>query len=71
MGGLRTLRGATGKVIGPCYPRHCAEELEAAISAFLDVHNEDERALKWIKSADDILGAIERYYARIVQNTSQ
>jgi transposase len=37
------------------------EELEAAINAFLDQHNADPRPFKWIKSADDILAAIERF----------
>jgi transposase len=37
------------------------EELEAAINAFLDRHNADPRPFKWIKSADDILAAIERF----------
>jgi transposase len=37
------------------------EELEAALNAFLDQHNADPRPFKWIKSADDILAAIERF----------
>ena len=37
------------------------EELEAAINACLDQHNADPRPFKWIKSADDILAAIERF----------
>jgi transposase len=37
------------------------EELEAAINAFLDQHNANPKAFKWIKSADDILAAIERF----------
>jgi len=36
-------------------------ELEAAIHSFLDQHNANAKAFKWIKSADDILAAIERY----------
>jgi transposase len=39
-------------------------ELEAAIQAFLDQHNANAKAFKWIKSADDILAAIERYCVR-------
>jgi transposase len=39
-------------------------ELEAAIQAFLDDHNRNPKAFKWIKSADDILAAIERYCVR-------
>lgn len=37
------------------------EELEAAINAFLDQHNADPKPFRWIKSADDILAAIERF----------
>jgi hypothetical protein len=37
------------------------EELEAAINAFLDQHNADPKPFRWIKSADDILAAVERF----------
>jgi transposase len=37
------------------------EELEAAINAFLDQHNMDPTPFRWVKSADDILAAIERF----------
>jgi transposase len=37
------------------------EELEAAITAFLDRHNAAPKPFRWIKSADDILTAIERF----------
>ncbi len=37
------------------------EELEGAINAFLDQHNSHPKAFKWIKTADDILAAIERF----------
>lgn len=37
------------------------EQLEAAIAAFLDQHNAAPQPFKWIKSADDILAAIERF----------
>ncbi len=36
-------------------------ELEDAIHAFLDHHNAHPKAFKWIKTADDILAAIERF----------
>ncbi len=36
-------------------------ELEAAITAFLDKHNAEPKAFRWVKSADDILAAIERF----------
>lgn len=39
-------------------------ELEAAIQSFLEQHNVNAKAFNWIKSADDILAAIERYCVR-------
>jgi transposase len=39
-------------------------ELQAAIQSFLDRHNANPKPFKWIKSADDILAAIERYCVR-------
>ena len=36
-------------------------ELEAAINAFLDQHNTDPTPFRWVKSADDILAAVERF----------
>src|SRR3978361_2149228 len=43
------------------------EELDAALPAFLDKHNAVPKPFRWIKSADDILAAIERF---CVYNTS-
>jgi hypothetical protein len=37
------------------------DELKAAINAFLDQHNAAPQPLRWIKSADDILAAMERF----------
>jgi len=37
------------------------EELEAAITAFLDHHNAAPKPFRWVKSASDILAAIERF----------
>ncbi|WP_428492517.1 hypothetical protein [Rhodopila sp.] len=37
------------------------EQLEAAINAFLDRHNAEPAPFSWIKSADDILAAVERF----------
>jgi transposase len=39
-------------------------ELQASIQSFLDGHNANPKPFKWIKSADDILAAIERYCVR-------
>jgi transposase len=45
------------------------EELEAAINAFLDHHNANPRPFRWIKSADDILAAVERFCAYNTSST--
>jgi hypothetical protein len=37
------------------------DELEAAINAFLDCHNAAPKPFRWVKSANDILAAIERF----------
>lgn len=37
------------------------EELEATINAFLDKHNAEPKPFRWVKSANDILDAIERF----------
>ena len=41
-------------------------ELERAIRAFLDVHNEDPKPFTWTKSADEILASIARFAQRTV-----
>lgn len=43
------------------------EELEVAINAFLDKHNAEPKPFRWVKSANDILVAIERF---CIYNTS-
>jgi hypothetical protein len=37
------------------------DDLEAAINAFLAHHNADPKPFRWIKSAEDILAAVERF----------
>jgi transposase len=37
------------------------QQLETAIQAFLDRHNAAPKPFRWVKSADDILAAIERF----------
>ena len=37
------------------------EDLETAINDFLAAHNADPKPFRWIKSADDILAAVERF----------
>ena len=41
-------------------------ELEAAIDAFLDAHNDDPKPFIWTKTADDILASIARFAQRTV-----
>ena len=40
-------------------------QLEAYIRAFIEQHNEDPKPFKWIKSADDILAAVKRFFASV------
>ena len=35
-------------------------DLEAGIAAFIDVHNENPKSYKWVKSADEILASVKR-----------
>lgn len=37
------------------------DELEQAIHAYIDSHNEDPKPFRWTKSADDILAAVKRF----------
>ena len=39
-------------------------ELETAIGAYIEAHNADPKPFRWIKSADDILAAINRFCRR-------
>ena len=43
------------------------EELEAAITAFLDDNNEEPEPFKWVKTADQILNSIKRFCARTLE----
>jgi transposase len=43
------------------------EELEAAITAYLDKHNTEPKPFRWVRSASGILAAIERF---CIYNTS-
>jgi hypothetical protein len=45
------------------------KELEAAITAFLDKHNAEPKPYRWIKSANDILDAIERFCIYNISST--
>jgi transposase len=42
-------------------------ELEAAIHAFLDAHNDDSKPFRWTKTADEILASIARFGQRTLQ----
>ena len=39
-------------------------ELEAAITAYIQARNADPKPFRWVKSADDILAAVERFCLR-------
>jgi len=36
-------------------------ELKADIVAFIEVHNQNPKPYKWVKSADEILAAVKRF----------
>ena len=40
------------------------KDLEAAISEYIDVHNEDPKPFVWTKTSDQILASIARYAQR-------
>ncbi len=40
---------------------HSVRQLEQAIYEFLDVHNENPKPFKWVKTADEILAKVARY----------
>jgi transposase/transposase-like protein len=39
-------------------------ELEAAIASYIQTHNDDPKPFRWVKTADDILAAIQRFCQR-------
>jgi len=39
-------------------------QLEQSIRQYIDTHNADAKPFVWTKSADDILGSIERFCLR-------
>ena len=41
-------------------------ELEAAITAYIEARNADPKPFRWVKSADDILAAVQRFCQRTV-----
>lgn len=41
-------------------------ELEAAITAYIEARNADPKPFRWIKSADDILAAVQRFCQRTI-----
>jgi transposase len=46
-------------------------ELEVAIKAYLDAHNENPKPFRWTKTADDILAAVGRFCQRTGQIQSK
>ena len=46
---------------------YSVRELEAAIQEFLEAHNEEPKAFRWTKSADDILASVAKHCAQILE----
>jgi transposase len=46
-------------------------ELEAAIDSYIDARNADPKPFRWVKSADDILAAVQRFCQRTSDVQSQ
>lgn len=46
-------------------------ELEAAITAYIDARNANPKPFRWVKSADDILAAVQRFCQRTVAIQNQ
>jgi hypothetical protein len=47
------------------------QELEAAITAYIEARNKDPKPFRWTKSADDILASIERFCRRTLAVQTQ
>ena len=45
-------------------------ELEAAIHAYIEAHNANPKPFRWVKSADDILAAVDRFCRRTLETTA-
>jgi putative transposase len=45
-------------------------ELEAAIQAFIENHNQDPKPFVWTKSADEILASVSRFCAHTLATDS-
>ena len=43
-----------------------ARDLEAAITAYIDARNAAPKPFRWVKSADDILAAVQRFCQRTI-----
>jgi hypothetical protein len=46
-------------------------ELEAAIHAYIEAHNANPRPFRWLKSADDILAAVDRFCRRTLETNTR
>ena len=45
-------------------------ELEAAIHAYIEAHNAKPKPFRWVKSADDILAAVDRFCRRTLETNT-
>jgi hypothetical protein len=55
-------------VTGITQAERCTVELERAILAYLDIHNENPRPFIWTKSADQILANVARFCQRTLDS---
>ena len=53
----------TRKQLQRCVLRSTAE-LEADIVAFIQTHNENPKPYRWVKSADEILASVKRFFQK-------
>ena len=47
------------------------KELEHAILGYIKIRNEDPKPFKWVKTAEEILNTIKRFYLRTVPQNSE
>ncbi|WP_435053491.1 hypothetical protein [Mesorhizobium caraganae] len=62
----RFFANLTEKQIGRGFHRS-TQELETAITAYIETVNADPRPFRWTKSADDILNGIKRFCLATIQ----
>jgi hypothetical protein len=46
-------------------------ELQTAVLAYIDAHNAKPKPFRWVKSANDILAAVDRFCRRTVSTNDR